>query len=117
MDTSMKLDGPRLDLVEIGAVARETGIRLATLRVWERRYGFPAPVRDTRGRRLYSRQQVDQLRALKRHVDNGYRPGKLIEALHHSYREGAVRPEVAIDSPVRAADAALSRKVDANTHR
>ena len=32
-------------LYSIGVVERDTGIDRDTLRVWERRYGFPEPVR------------------------------------------------------------------------
>jgi len=37
----------------IAAVERDTGLAKDTLRVWERRYGFPAPARDANGERLY----------------------------------------------------------------
>jgi len=30
----------------ISAVERDTGLSKDTLRVWERRYGFPKPLRD-----------------------------------------------------------------------
>ena len=33
-------------LFNISAVERETGLSKDTLRVWERRYDFPRPVRD-----------------------------------------------------------------------
>ena len=34
--------------LSIAAVERDTGLSKDTLRVWERRYGFPAPQRDAR---------------------------------------------------------------------
>ena len=37
----------------ISAVERETGLSKDTLRMWERRYGFPAPGRDAQGERVY----------------------------------------------------------------
>jgi DNA-binding transcriptional regulator YiaG len=37
----------------IAAVERDTGLSKDTLRVWERRYGFPQPARDGAGERLY----------------------------------------------------------------
>jgi DNA-binding transcriptional MerR regulator len=37
----------------IAAVERDTGIGKDTLRVWERRYGFPQPGRDSFGERSY----------------------------------------------------------------
>ena len=62
----------------IGAVERETGISKDLLRMWERRYGFPEPARDEQGDRLYSRQQVEKLRLVRRLMDMGFRPGKII---------------------------------------
>jgi methanogenic corrinoid protein MtbC1 len=62
----------------IAAVERDTGLTKDTLRVWERRYGFPNPGRDAFGERLYPIDQVDKLRVLRRLMDAGHRPGKLI---------------------------------------
>ncbi len=64
--------------VGITAVERDTGIGKDTLRVWERRYGFPQPFRDTHGERMYPMQQVARLRLIKRLLDQGFRPGKLL---------------------------------------
>lgn len=62
----------------IASVERETGLSKDTLRVWERRYGFPAPARDAKGERLYSIAQVRRLVQIKRLMDRGHRPGKLL---------------------------------------
>ena len=62
----------------IAAVERDTGLSKDTLRVWERRYGFPAPERDALGERLYPLAQVDKLRALRRLLDLGHRPGRIV---------------------------------------
>jgi DNA-binding transcriptional MerR regulator/methylmalonyl-CoA mutase cobalamin-binding subunit len=64
----------------IAAVERDTGLSKDVLRMWERRYGFPTPERDGNGDRLYSADQVDRLRLIKRLMDMGHRPGKLIAA-------------------------------------
>lgn len=64
----------------IAAVERETGLGKDTLRVWERRYGFPRPLRDENGDRLYPPEQISQLRLIKRLMDRGHRPGKLVLA-------------------------------------
>ena len=64
----------------IAAVERETGINKETLRVWERRYGFPAPWRDTSGERLYPPEQVQKLRLIRRLMDAGHRPGRVVGA-------------------------------------
>lgn len=68
---------PSLTL-SISAVERDTGLSKDTLRVWERRYGFPQPARDNFGERIYPVEQVDKLRVMRRLMDMGYRPGKII---------------------------------------
>lgn len=62
----------------IAAVERDTGLSKDVLRMWERRYGFPVPDRDSNGERSYPADQVDRLRLIKRLMDAGHRPGKLI---------------------------------------
>lgn len=62
----------------IAAVERETGINKETLRVWERRYGFPAPLRDAAGERLYPPEQLQKLRLIKRLMEAGHRPGRIV---------------------------------------
>lgn len=62
----------------IAAVERDTGLSKDVLRMWERRYGFPVPDRDANGERCYPAEQVDRLRLIKRLMDGGHRPGKLI---------------------------------------
>ncbi len=62
----------------ISAVERDTGLSKDTLRVWERRYHFPLPERDEHGERVYTQEQVEKLRALKRLIDRGHRPSKII---------------------------------------
>jgi len=64
--------------VNISSVERDTGLSKDALRVWERRYGFPQPYRDAHGERIYPSDQVDKLRLLKRLLDQGHRPSKVI---------------------------------------
>ncbi len=64
--------------LSIAAVERDTGLSKDTLRVWERRYSFPRPQRDPHGERAYPLDQVDKLRVIKRLLDNGHRPGRLV---------------------------------------
>lgn len=65
-------------LSSISDVERDTGVPKETLRVWERRYDFPQPERDNHGERLYPASQVQRLRLVKRLLDLGYRPGKIM---------------------------------------
>lgn len=62
----------------IADVERDTGLGKDTLRVWEKRYGFPVPTRDAQGERLYPTEQVHHLRLIKRLLDVGHRPGKVV---------------------------------------
>jgi DNA-binding transcriptional MerR regulator len=75
-------------LYNIGIVSRMTGIPVATLRVWERRYGFPKSTRTPGGHRLCSEKEVMRLRWVKARVDEGMQTGQAIRALHHLEQEG-----------------------------
>lgn len=64
--------------LSITAVERETGIAKDTLRIWERRYGFPKPLRDSSDDRRYPLEQVQRLKRIRRLLDVGHRPGKVV---------------------------------------
>ncbi len=66
------------NLFSIADIERSTGISRETLRIWERRYGFPAPARDAGGDRRFSGGDLDRLRRIKRLLDQGHRPGKIV---------------------------------------
>jgi DNA-binding transcriptional MerR regulator/methylmalonyl-CoA mutase cobalamin-binding subunit len=90
--------------LSISAVERDTGLSKDTLRVWERRYGFPQPLRDAFGERIYPLDQVDRLRTIRRLIDAGHRPGKIIglglpelQSLSDAASSGA---KVALASPL-----------------
>jgi DNA-binding transcriptional MerR regulator/methylmalonyl-CoA mutase cobalamin-binding subunit len=70
----------------IAEVERETGLAKDTLRVWERRYGFPTPERDAQGERSYDDAQVQRLRWLKHLLDQGHRPGQVVALPLHQVR-------------------------------
>jgi DNA-binding transcriptional MerR regulator/methylmalonyl-CoA mutase cobalamin-binding subunit len=62
----------------IAEVAQDTGIQKDTLRVWERRYGFPVPVRGAGEERAYDDAQLTRLRLIKRLLDSGMRAGQVV---------------------------------------
>lgn len=96
--------------LSIAALALETGIAKDTLRVWERRYGFPQPVRNARGERLYPAQQVLRLRQVRRLLDQGLRPGQVLtlsaEALAQAIERlsPAAEPELALIETLKRHD-------------
>lgn len=62
-----------LPRIGIAAAAAASGLSAHTLRVWERRYGFPCPVRTKGGERLYSAEDVSKLTLLRRLLERGHR--------------------------------------------
>jgi MerR family transcriptional regulator, light-induced transcriptional regulator len=60
-----------------GAVARMLRMPVATLRVWERRYGVTQPMLSPSGQRLYSDGDVRRLALLKQLTDRGHAIGSL----------------------------------------
>jgi len=66
-------------MLTIQQLSHEVNIGVDTLRVWERRYGFPCPVRDSRGHRRYPTSQLEELRIVRRLQTLGYRPSKIFK--------------------------------------
>jgi DNA-binding transcriptional MerR regulator/methylmalonyl-CoA mutase cobalamin-binding subunit len=94
--------------LDISAVERETGLSKDVLRMWERRYGFPKPGRDENGEREYAAGEVARLRAIKRLMDVGMRPGKIVRC---TAEELAVLAEQRIDRRRDSLEPALERDV------
>lgn len=92
----------------IAEVERETGLAKDTLRVWERRYGFPTPERDALGERRYDDAQVQRLRWLKQLLDQGHRPGQVVALPLHQVRAMAETAPAA----KRAGSAAVPAPLD-----
>ncbi|WNG33523.1 MerR family transcriptional regulator [Archangium violaceum] len=57
--------------LRIRTIARLTGIREATLRAWERRYGFPRPHRNESNYRVYTRDEVENIRRVAKLIEEG----------------------------------------------
>ena len=55
----------------IGAVAQMLEVPASTLRAWEERYGVIVPNRSGGSQRLYSRNQLELLRFIKRQIESG----------------------------------------------
>lgn len=67
-------------LLTIAQVSSETGIAKEVLRKWESRYGFPAPIRDGNGNRVYPVDQLERLKLIKKRLDDGGRPSHIVPA-------------------------------------
>lgn len=81
----------------IREIARETGVSEGTLRMWETRYGFPAPERLPSGHRRYSEGDIDQVRQVARDRDAGLSMKAAIDRAREVSRE----PETSIFAGVR----------------
>lgn len=99
-------DRPRITTISlsIAAVERDTGLSKDTLRVWERRYGFPTPSRDDIGERVYTLEQVEKLRVIKRLLDAGHRPGRIVPLPFEALQE---LTEQTVDQPLRGVEVLL----------
>lgn len=65
--------------LRIRTIARLTGVREATLRAWERRYGFPRPARGENNYRVYSRDEVEAVRRVAQLLQEGFSASEAIE--------------------------------------
>lgn len=65
--------------LRIRTIARLSGVREATLRAWERRYGFPRPARGENNYRVYSRDELEAVRRVAQLLQEGYSASEAIE--------------------------------------
>jgi DICT domain-containing protein len=68
-----------LDGLTIGQFVERTGVAEGTLRMWERRHGFPVPQRMTSGHRRYSEGDVDLVRRVISERSAGLSLGAAVE--------------------------------------
>jgi len=67
-------------LLSIGEVCMETGLTVDVIRVWERRYGFPVPLRLPSGHRRYRMADLYRLRLMAEAMARGHRASKVVSA-------------------------------------
>jgi DNA-binding transcriptional MerR regulator len=96
-------ESPREELFSIGTMAELTGISSDTIRVWERRYGKPKPIRLPSGHRRYTAEHVRWLRRVAETLALGYRPSHVV-----SLADGAINQLLTGDAPRE-----ISSEVDA----
>lgn len=86
-------------MYSIGTVAEMLDVPVGTLRTWEDRYGLVIPDRSSGGHRLYSREQIEQLRYIVAKVSEGMQPGDAHRLLADQIAMGAPLSVSAIDAP------------------
>ena len=87
---------------DIAATARLAGVPVATLRVWERRYGVVAAHKTATVQRLYSGHDVQRLRLIKQLTERGHAIGT-IAALALPALEALAAGELMAAAPLAAA--------------
>jgi len=87
--------------LHIREVVRSTGLRREQLYMWQRRYGFPSPLRDHFGDRVYPPDQVARLKLIKQLLSEGWRAGAVVP-LAESALQSMLGLAIAEPSPLPA---------------
>jgi DNA-binding transcriptional MerR regulator len=88
-------------IYSIGAVSRILGLSQPAIRSWENRYGLVVAERSEGGRRIYTRDQLDQLRFIKEQLDQGLSTADAHRLL--AERQAGGQPDAASPTPTPAA--------------
>lgn len=107
-------DESDVGIYTIQVVGEATGVPPSTLRYWEKAYGLISPQRTAGGHRLYSQEDVERIKWLKRKIDDdGLQAGaahrlldrkmtKIGSVLDEAARKGAILILVAEKDPITA---------------
>lgn len=82
-------------IYSISAVAKMLSVPVATLRTWEDRYAMVIPERTPSRHRLFTRDQVEQLRFVKDRLDEGASAADAHRLLRERSEAGEVREQPA----------------------
>lgn len=96
----MSLRGPTISASEF---ARLSGVDRERLRTWERRHGFPSPVRPGGGSRRYAVADLGEVVAVRRAVECGTPLAEAVAAVRGSHAGEAGMPEAALAAATEAA--------------
>ncbi|HEX6239704.1 MAG TPA: MerR family transcriptional regulator [Polyangiales bacterium] len=101
----------------INRVAESTGIPEATLRAWERRYHVPKPSRTPSGYRLYSPDDVAQVRKMRELCEAGVSPADAAKEILEERKPKAADPAGGVaqraPAPLPAEETALVESAEA----
>lgn len=90
----MEPKGPPGDepVYSIGAAARIIAVPVATIRGWEERYAIVKPIRSGGSQRLYSRNQIEQLKYIKAQIEAGVSAADAHRLLSEELGAGRIAP-------------------------
>src|SRR3989337_1543008 len=69
----------RTPIFNMNAMLQETGLTADVLRVWEKRYQLPKPVRSAGGHRLYSQYDIELVKWLRMRQMEGLNISRAVE--------------------------------------
>lgn len=93
----LPVDVPAFTASEVEA---RSGVPVATLRQWERRYGLPAPHRSSNGYRLYSLNDLQCVTFIRERIAEGVTAARAAEL----FRVLAVKPSSNLGAPLASTD-------------
>jgi len=99
----------------IRVASKLTGISSDTLRMWERRYGFPKPVRNEAQVRVYTDTDIERLVLIARALKSGFRSGEVIHRSAEDLRAllaSSTRSENEQERRTPTIDSLLARLLD-----
>ncbi len=79
----------------IKEAAQRTGVSVALLRAWERRYGIVAPLRTEAGYRIYDDAAIGRIRAMRTLVADGWSPRQAAANIMSTHAKDFPLPAVA----------------------
>ena len=79
----------------IKEAAQRTGVSVALLRAWERRYGIVAPLRTEAGYRIYDDAAIGRIRAMRTLVADGWSPRQAAANINSTHARDFPLPAVA----------------------
>lgn len=106
----------------IGELAQLVGVSTHALRVWERRYGSPEPLRRPSGHRRYAFEEVERLKLVAEALRLGFRAGVVVpatkdelhilikEAREERERRAASQAQYAMSSPAKKVVEAVEKR-------
>ena len=100
-------------IYNVAAVARRCRVPAATLRAWERRYGFPEPRRGPGNQRLYAERDVLAIEWLRDRIAEGLTISAALALLRERLgREPSSAPAAAAPRPSDTSQSALARQLE-----
>lgn len=88
-------------VLRIGELSRRSGVSPELLRAWERRYNLLSPRRSSGGLRLYSLEDLERVRLMRRHIDGGLAAAEAATLVSRS-AVGGEHGEATVVSPPEA---------------